>query len=493
MFPRLMLLLLLILPAVSSQAEVRPNVVFIAIDDQNDWIGCLGGHPLVKTPHIDALAARGTLFTNAHCQSPLCNPSRTSVMTGLRPGTTGVYGLRPWFRTLPQFAHLATLPQHFANHGYRSLGAGKIHHSWRGPRPGESPAEFQEVGPAGGIGATPPRKLIPQTPFGNHPLMDWGVWPLDNDDTTKGDYQVASWAVEKLASLPKDEPFFLAAGFFLPHVPCLATQQWFDLYPDDDSVLPEIREDDRDDTPHASWWIHWSLPEPRLKWLRENRQHRNLVRSYLACTSFIDAQVGRIVEALDENGLAENTIVVLWSDHGYHLGEKGISGKNSLWDRSTRVPLLFAGPGITADQRCGRPVELLDIFPTLIELCGLPALEHLEGLSLLPQLHDATAPRERPAITSHNQGNHGIRTEKWRYIRYVDGSEELYDMASDPREFHNLAAERPGVTAGLRKWLPGIDHGPAPGSGDRVLTYYDGVPVWEGKVIGKDAAIPHGE
>jgi arylsulfatase A-like enzyme len=320
--------------------------------------------------------------------------------------------------------------------------------------------------------------------------MDWGVWPLDNDDSEKGDYQVASWAVEQLETLPEEEPFFLAVGFFLPHVPCYATQQWFDLYPDDDSVLPPVLESDRDDTPRFSWYLHWDLPEPRLEWTREVGQWRNLVRSYLACTSFVDHQIGRVLQALEESPHADNTIVVVWSDHGWHLGEKLITGKNSLWDRSTRVPLLFAGPGITPNQKCNQPAELLDIFPTLVELCRLEPLDYLEGLSLVPQLTEADTERTEPAITSHNQGNFGVRTERWRYIRYADGSEELYDMENDPEEWHNLAAERRGVCAELARSIPQIDAGPAPGSAHRILTLYDRQPVWEGKPIADDAAPP---
>jgi choline-sulfatase len=234
------------------------------------------------------------------------------------------------------------------------------------------------------------------------------------------------------------------------------------------------------------------LPEPRLRWLRENNQHVNLVRSYLACISFIDSLVGRIIDAVDARGIADNTLIVLWSDHGYHLGEKDISGKNTLWERSTRVPLIFAGPGITPGQVCKRPAELIDIYPTLAELASLPQPAHgLEGLSLAPQLTDATAPRERPAISTHNQGNHAVITEEWRFIRYVDGAAELYDIRNDPHEWTNLAAMRPEVVKELRRHLPTLDRGPAPGSKARVLTYYDGVPVWEGKAIGNSDPIPH--
>lgn len=478
---------LLVMP---GPVDAAPNILFIAIDDQNDWIGCLGGHPLVKTPHIDALAARGTLFTNAHCQAPLCNPSRSSLMLGLRPSTTGIHGLEPWFRTLPEYRDRVALPQYFAQHGYRTLSTGKLYHSLRREPPNSKlPAEFQVWGPAGGFGTKPPARLTPPTP-NNHPLVDWGVWPPDNDDSQKGDTLITDWAVDQIAQAPNHQPYFLGVGYFLPHVPCYTTQKWFDLYPDDDSVLPMIENSDRADTPRSSWYLHWQLPEVRLKWLRENNQWRNIVRSYLACTSFVDSQVGRLMEALEKSGQADNTIVVLWSDHGWHLGEKEITGKNTLWDRSTRVPLIFAGPGVTSGQKCNRPAELLDLYPTLVELSGLPARNDLEGLSLAPQLKDAQAPRERPAITSHNQGNFGIRSEKWRYIRYADGAEELYDMQNDPREWSNLASQRRGVCAEMAKWIPPRDAGPARGSAHRILTIYDNVPIWEGKPIGPMDEIP---
>jgi choline-sulfatase len=469
----------------------RPNVLFIAIDDQNDWIGAFGGHPLAKTPHIDRLAERGTAFLNAHCQAPLCNPSRTSLMLGLRPTTTGIYGLAPWFRTLDDWKDRVTLPQHFKERGYRTLSVGKIHHGDAGGVQGRA-REFDVWGSAGGIGVTPKKKLIGPAPMGNNPLMDWGTFPHRDED--KGDYQVASWAIEQLRTMPKDENFFLATGFFLPHVPCYATRKWFDQFPDDDSVLPAVKEGDRDDTPHFSWYLHWSLPEPRLKWVRENHEWRNLVRSYLACTSFVDAQVGRLLEALDETGLADNTVVVLWGDHGWHLGEKEITGKNSLWDRSTRVPLIFAGPGVIHGGRCTQAVELLDIYPTLIELCGLTNRAGLEGISVMPQLQDAGTPRQRPAITSHNPGNHGIRSERWRYIRYADASEELYDMVRDPREWDNLAAnpESAQIIAAHRKWLPAHDVPPAPNSAHRVLTYdpLTDEATWEGTAIRRSDPIP---
>ena len=492
---RLALFALLVVSRPCSAAP--PNVLFIAIDDQNDWIGHLGGHPMAKTPNLDKLATRGTTFLNAHCNSPICNPSRTSLMLGLRPTTTGIYGLAPWFRVLPGLKDRVTLPQYFASHGYHTAATGKIYHLGTGGGGNKATGglpEFQDTAPIYGVGTRPPQKLIPPTPMGDNPLMDWGVWPLDNDDTGKGDYKVASWISEQIRTAPKDRPFFIAAGFSLPHVPLYATQKWFDLYPDDDSVLPKIVEGDRDDTPRFSWYLHWKLPEPRLKWVQENHQWRNLVRSYLACTSFVDSQVGRLLTALDEAGVADNTIVVVWGDHGYHLGEKGITGKNSLWERSTRVPLIFAGPGVTPGQRCARPAELLDVYPTLVDLAGLPARSDLEGLSLSPQLKEASALRERPAVTSDHQGNHGVRSERWRFIRYADGSEELYDMQKDPQEWTNLAGDEKlaPVIAELAKWLPKIDLPPAAGSAGRVLTFDKAADKanWEGKNVGRQDPIP---
>ena len=479
--------------AALSAPRRPPTVCLLGVAARNHWLGCLGGHPLVKTPHLDRLAARGTLFTNAHCQAPLCNPSRTSLLFGLRPTTTGVYGLSPPLREVAAFADRVSLPQCFIRRGYRTLSGGKIYHAGLGKRPGEMDA----WGPNTGVGVRPAEKLVPPTPMGNNPLVDWGVFPHRDED--KGDYQLASWAVDQLRSMPDDRPFFLAAGFFLPHVPCYATSQWFDLYPENEgALLPPVRDDDRSDTPRFSWYLHWHLPEPRLKWVRQNDQWRNLVRSYLACVSFTDAQIGRVLTALEETGHADDTIVVVWGDHGWHLGEKLVTGKNTLWERSTRVPLIFAGPNVARGARCGRPAELLDIYPTLAELCDLAAPDDLEGLSLVPQLNDAAAPRSRPALTSHNQGNHAVRDERWRYIRYADGSEELYDHAADPHEWTNLLAERTSAeryaatVAALRKFLPGRDVPPAPRSASRVLTYDRATDeaVWEGKTVRRSDPIP---
>jgi arylsulfatase A-like enzyme len=275
-------------------------------------------------------------------------------------------------------------------------------------------------------------------------------------------------------------------------VPCYATEKWFDLYPEDTVQLPPYLPGDRDDTPRFSWYPHWELPEPRLKFLEETGEWTNLVRSYLATISFVDSQVGRVLDALERSGHAENTIIVLWSDHGFHLGEKAITGKNTLWERSTRVPLIFAGPGVAKAATSSRPAELLDLYPTLIELCGLPPRDGLEGHSLLPQLKNGNAARPWPAITTHNHDNHSIRSEHWRYIVYADGSEELYDLRDDPNEWRNLAGDGKfrGIIEEYRRWLPKVNRKPAPGSAHRILIYEEGRAVWEGKPIGPTDPVP---
>ncbi len=472
-------LVALVTIAKAAPAAKTPNILFIAIDDLNDWVSPLGGHPQAKTPNMDRLAKRGTLFTNAHCQAPLCNPSRTSILTGLRPSSTGIYTLMPGFRTVPELKEWVTLPQYLAKHGYFTFCTGKVFHDGAIP-PKDRPFEFNVWNQAG-AGTFPAKKIV-ETP---DPIkaMDWGIFPEKDEDTP--DWKIASAAIEQLKTLPPGKPFFVSLGFRLPHVPCFASKKWFDMYPEDTLIMPPVKEDDRNDVPDFAWYLHWKLPEPRLSWLRKANEWRSLVRAYLASTTFMDSQIGRVLDALEATGQADNTIVVMWSDHGWHLGEKGITGKNTLWERSTHVPLIFAGPGVTKGATCGRPVELLDMYPTLVELCGLPAREGLEGHSLVPQLKDANAPRPWPAITTHNQGNHTVRTEDWRYIRYADGSEELYDRRKDPNEWTNLAHDpkQAGVIKELSKWIPRLDKPPVPKSAARLLVKENGVWMWEGKPI----------
>jgi arylsulfatase A-like enzyme len=487
--PALILMVPWTAAATNTRAADRPDVLLICIDDLNDWVGCLGGHPQAKTPHMDRLARRGTVFLNAHCQAPLCNPSRTSFLTGLRPTTSGVYALEPWFRTAPPWKDRTTLPQALEQAGYTTATTGKVFHDAYPPPDGRKDGpEFSTWGYHGNFGPRPATKFV--TTPDNMPLMDWGPFPERDED--QEDAKVADWAIARLKE-STDAPRFLAVGFRRPHVPCYAPQKWFELFPDADLQLPPVKRDDRDDIPAFAWFLHWKLPEPRLRWLEQAHQWRPLVRAYLASTSFVDGQVGRVLDALDASGRADRTIVVLISDHGWHLGEKGISGKNTLWERSTRVPLIVAGPGVTPGGVCRSPAELLDVFPTLVELCRAPEVPGLEGHSLAPQLRDAAAPRPWPAITSQGPGNHAVRSEKYRLIRYADGSEELYDLDADPNEWTNRAGDPALKTVkdDLAAWLPRSSAPPLPGSRSRLVELRpDGSVWWEGKKIGANDPVP---
>ena len=439
-----------------ATAAEKPNVLMIAVDDLNDWIGCLGGHPQAQTPHIDRLARRGLLFSNAHCQAPICNPSRVSLMTGRRPSTTGIYLLSPTkFRQSPALRECLTLPEYFAEHGYATFGCGKIYHN------STSTDTFQTYGPRGNFGPRPKEKM--NYPTGS-PLWDWGEFPESDDEMP--DAHVAEWAVEQLRR-DHPKPFFLAAGFFRPHVPLYAPKKWWDLQPPEDQIeLPRVLADDRDDIPQYGKDLTAGLPAPRHAWFVEHGQWRRAVRAYLACVSFVDFQIGRVLDALDASPYADNTIVVLWGDHGWALGEKQRWAKRALWQRETGVPLIFAGPTVAAGVTTHKPAGLIDIYPTLVELCGLPPYEPLEGASLVPLLRNPDVPWDRPTICTFWKDNHAVISERWRFIQYADGSQELYETQRDPHEWHNLAGD-PQYRAVILEhaaYLPKINAEPLPES-----------------------------
>ena len=427
----------------------RPNVLFMAIDDLNDWIGCLGGNPDVKTPNLDRLAERGVLFTNAHCSAPACNPSRASLMTGILPSTSGVYhNPDPW-RKSPVLKDAVTIPQHFMAHGYSAVGGGKIYHgsfpdpaSWQDYFPSQQKNKPDDPEPA-----NQPVNGIPNTA-----QFDWG--PVDVPDEEMGDRKVAAWATQQLAK-KHDKPFFIGCGFFRPHLPWYVPPKYFDMYPPDKITLPSVNENDLDDVPPIGRKM--ARPEGDHAKVIEYNQWRKAVQGYLASISFTDTCVGRVIDALDSSTYADNTIVILWSDHGWHLGEKLHWRKFSLWEEATHNVLMVVAPGVTgAGQRCSRPVTMLDIYPTLIELCNLAPKKELQGRSFLHLLRDPQAEWDRPALTTHGRENHSLRSEQFRYIRYSDGTEELYDHEKDDLEWTNLANDPKyaDVKKQLAKWLP---------------------------------------
>ena len=477
-------------PAKTPAADdaTRPNVLFIAVDDLNDWVGFLAGHPQIKTPNMDRVAKRGVVFANAHCAAPLCCPSRAAVFSGKQPFHTGVYTNSENLRRL--HPELVLMPQHFKNHGYRAFGTGKLLHRRRpdlfdehffteqrwspfsrsevkytaaalpskGRRPrhviGESPDHPRVVLPLNRM----PSDRSPKDPKGES--FDWG--PVDVADRAMGDAKVADWAVERLGREHK-EPFFLAVGFYRPHIPLYAPRKYYENYPFATTELPEVLDADLEDLSEtgkrrALEAVTAGLHETVVR----HSQWKAAVASYLACVSFVDAQIGKLLDTLDRGPHADTTIVVLWSDHGWHLGEKQHWGKWTGWERSTRVPLVVA-PARSGREKfktgsvCRQPVSLIDLYPTLIDMCRLKPRPELDGLSLVPQLVDPEAVTDRAVVTTFGKGNYAVRTRRWRLIRYADGSEELYDHSSDPLEWINLDRETryAELRAGLRRWLPG--------------------------------------
>lgn len=422
-----------------GRAADRPNVLFIAIDDLNAWVTHLGAHPQAKTPHIDALAKRGVTFRQAHCAAPICNPSRAALLSGLRPFTSGVYdnGI-DWRKLVP--ASATTLPLHFKNNGYFVAGAGKIYHG-AFPRAGdwhEYPADKQKD----------------PKPKGNDGVDGIKFAPLDCDDSDLTDYRTVSWTIEQLGK-KHDRPFFLACGLHKPHMPWNVPRKYYDMFPLDKIILPKVLESDLDDIPPAG--VRMARPEGDHKAILASGRWKDAVQGYLAAGAFCDAMIGRLLDAFDKSAYKDNTIIVLWGDHGWHLGEKQHWRKFALWEEATRAPLIFVAPGVTKPGGvCNRTVDFMSIYPTLTDLCGLETPKHIEGPSIKKLLADPEAAWDRPALTTHGQGNHAVRSEQWRYIRYKDGSEELYDHSKDPHEWTNLAkdAKYDDVKAGLAKWMP---------------------------------------
>ncbi|MFI4851204.1 MAG: sulfatase [Gimesia chilikensis] len=450
----LMLLLSLILcpeTRVEAAETERPNVLFIAVDDLNDWISCLGGHPDCKTPNIDRLASRGLLFTNSHCAAPACNPSRAALLTGIRPSSSGVYlNSQPW---RPVMQDVVTLPQHFRNHGYQSIGSGKIFHG-RYNDYGSWDDYLKQTGDP------KPTQAVLKDPHSRAGTIIWGV--LEAQDQEMSDYKMANYAIDFL-SKPDQKPFFLACGIYRPHMPWQVPRKYYDMYPLDKIQLPNVPEHDLDDIPPAG--VRMAKPGGDHAKILKTENWRYAVQAYLASIAFADVQVGRVLDALDASPYAKNTIVVLWGDHGWHLGEKKHWRKFSLWEEATRAPLMMVVPGVTqAGTKCDQAVDFMNIYPTLCELCELPRGEHLDGLSMVSLLKDPAQTWERPALTTHGRLNHAVRDNRYRLIRYQNGDEELYDHSQDPMEWKNLAddPQYAETKQRLAKWFPAKNAPDAP-------------------------------
>lgn len=425
------------------------NVVMIAIDDMNNWVGAMGGR--AKTPNIDRLARQGVLFTNAHCVVACCNPSRTALWTGLRPETTGQFGNDGCFRNREGGQQIVTMAQHFRANGYETAAAGKLFHQPAGvgaqPHPVSDPQSWDRQH-RGWIGTSGHDLYVNDNGMAKWhngkftgylgQFCLWGPCPEKKEET--GDWQSADYCAQYLGQA-HDKPFFLSCGLFRPHSPQLAPQEFFDMYPLESIVLPEAPADDFNDIPQCAQSNFSS--EFFLKGVRDMGQWKQAVQGYLASMSFADACVGHLLDALDKSQYRDNTVVVLWTDHGWHLGDKHRWEKYSLWKQVTNAPLIIKAPGVTRPGGvCRRAVSFLDLYPSLSEACGLPLRPELEGHSLLPLLRKPKAAWPHAAVTSdYYTQSYSVACEQWNYIRYEDGSEELYDHDADPMELKNLAAD----------------------------------------------------
>lgn len=427
-----------------AESEPRKNVLFLVVDDLNTRLGCYGDDR-VQSPNIDRLAARGLLFERAYCQYPSCGPSRASVLTGLRPHHTRVIDNRTRLReALP---NAITLPQWFRRHGYRTSRVGKVFHqdvpTDLGTGGLDDPDSWDEVVNPRGRDKDDEALLTVHTP--SLPLPDQMAFlAAAGNDTEQTDGKVAGETI-RLLRQNAGKRFFLAAGFYRPHLPSIAPKKWFNLYALDQTTLPALPQQYRERVPEPALastpvWPNFGTTE---------LQARECVLAYHATVSFVDAQIGRVLDALDALDLAKSTLIVLWGDHGFHLGEHGLWRKNSLFEESTRAPLILAAPWIADSQgrSCPNPVEFIDIFPTVTEAAGLPLPQALDGLSLLSLLENPGASHDRPAYSEVHFGDipgRTVRTSGWRYTEWgPEGSagRELYNETLDPEEMNNLAED----------------------------------------------------
>ncbi|MDF7824809.1 sulfatase [Pontiellaceae bacterium B12227] len=447
--------LTLSLGSLSLAAKEPMNVLMIAIDDLNDWVGFLGGHPQTQTPNLDRLAAQGMVFENASCSSVACNPSRSALMSGMNPHTTGLYSNSQEMRSSPALKDAIMIPRYFSNHGYTSMVRGKIFHhadmdeqSWdimsnqKKDKLTVPKSEQTDMSPYKDI------HIDNGLTFTQKPRIAWKSTQQPKELTQ--DYQNAMWAAKWLtdeAEQATPKPFFLACGIFRPHLPWTVPAEYYARFDLDSIELPPINEDDFSDINGG--------PAKEYLDAKEKGLLKEVVWAYLANIAYADDCVGVLLEALEKSPYKDNTIVVLWSDHGWHVGEKMRYKKSTLWERTARMPMIIKVPGLDAG-RTERPVNLIDLYPTLIDLAGLPEKENLDGRSFVPVLKDPTVEWNHPALTISKWGN-SLRTERWRYISNRKG-DELYDMSKDPNEWNNLAKnpEFAHIIKAMQKHLPRV-------------------------------------
>lgn len=433
----------------------RPNVVMIAVDDMCDWIEPLGSS-MAKTPNLDRLARQGTVFSNAHTAGIYCAPSRSAIFSGRYASTTGCYNNQVFWHNHPEYRPLQVA---FKEGGYGVFGTGKLFHHPAGFLDQRGWDEFHVRTPEQKTSGWPMDSWdhdaplpdpYPHSPYNQadpkwtgRPFMEVGPIPNDREENM-ADTIRTKW-VCNLIGRRHDKPFFVGLGLYAPHFPNYAPQKYFDLYPLGSIKSPPIKEDDLDDIPEIVRIKHESRKKNIHGKLIEMGIIESSIQGYLACISYADAMVGRVLDAIERGPNKGNTVVVFWSDHGYAHGEKGHWGKHTLWQRTSQVPFIWAGPGVKAGADIGYTATLIDIYPTLVEMCGLAGDEGLEGESLASVLKNGKAPkgRGRSVLLPYDEANsYAVINEEWRYIQYRDGSEELYDVRKDPNEWYNLAGDR---------------------------------------------------
>lgn len=428
-------------PLRGLQAANQPNVLFIAIDDLNHWVGHLGRNPQTRTPNIDRLAAMGVTFANAQCAAPVCNPSRAALLSGKRPGTTGIYDNNNLFTKALKPEE--SLVMQFKNAGYETLGIGKLWHGGLG-RKEQWTATAEETVKKGKISD----RSIGGIAFG--PIVEGG-------DETVSDTSITDYGVSELAKTHK-KPFFLTLGFHKPHMPWNVPQKYYDMHPLANIQLPPTKEGDLSDIPPAG--VKMAKPDGDHAKVLASGRWKEAVQAYLAAITYLDGQIGRVLDAYDKSPHKDNTIIILWGDHGWHLGEKEHWRKFALWEEATRAPFIWVVPGVTKQGGlCKRPVDFMSVYPTLCDLASLPKPAWVEGDNIKPMLSNPTAAWTGVGVTTFGQNNHAVRTDRWRYIRYADGSDELYDHDNDEYEWTNLAAqpEHASLKAELAKHFPAVN------------------------------------
>ncbi len=465
----------------SPASAQPPNVLFIAVDDLNDWVSVCGGHPQAKTPHLERFVDSGAMvFQNAHCPGPVCGPSRSALLSGFMPSRTGIYGNSQNMRDAALVRAHATLPEYFSKHGYVTLSMGKIFHKHATPRGSDEGHwafdQWERALPGSGVDrkkiTSRDQNLIhgkagPPTKYSRSGGSEFAWGPTVGGKAQTRDYRIAQWAAEQF-SRNYEKPFFLAVGISRPHLPFFVPQEFFDLYDPETFRAPEIRENDLDDIVKSSRQKKFK-PSDDYLWLKENGLIDEAARAYMAACSYADACLGVIFEGLEKSGHAEDTVVMVWGDHGWHLGEKLRYRKATGWSESTRVPLLVRLPEMKIRQDCERAVNLIDLYPTLIEVCGLPTKPELDGRSFGPLLADPTRNWKHAAVTVMGHGAASVRDGRWRYLIYSDGTEELYDLDADPMEWTNLLVrrnpERKAMVKKLQALLPQEFADPVPSPG----------------------------